>query len=391
MALGWPYLVHAFFERFNGDTPFAPLLDATYAPLTSWSVALLVAFDQDAGDKVSQNGQHCDAMVEPRKFYVDGPLNKSFNIYLFAKWMLTASVHGVVVWLACVKSLAHGSAAYNNLRVFWLASFSAFTCLLIVVHVRLAYICDMKLFHGTTWRQKFGGMALMAELLAYFLGCIVFSFFLQGLPDPDPDGGSGGPLAPFCPDCTDMVIVPFEAAGYWQFWACNIGIPLSLLLFDVVMRRFKNCLQEREKAPAHCQRCGKDYRLPRHEFGTTFCCNNPLVPGHGPLTLIREAATAYLPIVEDGEEKLKFMGENQWKVVNTNGHGLAYRTETRLDAIKRNDSMINLVAAEDKIIEGYVDDKDEGWVRVQLGCPSSWLRVNLRQAEDWGQEFLAHV
>merc|ERR1712110_427633 len=50
LALGWPYFIHAIFAKFHGSNPFSPTVDSIYAPVTSWSVALILAFDKDIDD-----------------------------------------------------------------------------------------------------------------------------------------------------------------------------------------------------------------------------------------------------------------------------------------------------------------------------------------------------
>ena len=63
VVIGWPYLIHAYAIRFVGNVPFAPLLDTMYAPLSSWSVAVILAFDHEKADAkiLATEGRYLDA------------------------------------------------------------------------------------------------------------------------------------------------------------------------------------------------------------------------------------------------------------------------------------------------------------------------------------------
>jgi hypothetical protein len=274
VALGWAYCIHSIFVKFAGKVPFAPFIDATYAPLTSWSVALLLAFEEDVDDRSVL------ASSWKAQYYDFGRCRLGLNFIVFTKWMLTASVHGIVCWSIPIVLLSLADRENQTLR-FWKASYLAFTVLLITVHLKLILVMnwfcsnnhsteasfesDMSERHRspttislpnsfgaqccgqlrTALRRyaqrvefKFwpGVLAWWAELLSFALGSFVLGWLAS---KKSRHAGGQNAFIATCSECQGNEDVPWLVLQDRQMVSCLVLIPVALLVFDTATRGVK--------------------------------------------------------------------------------------------------------------------------------------------------------
>jgi len=220
VAVGWPFIIHSFIGRFKGRVPFAPILDATYAPLTSWSVALVLAFDCDYPDEIA---------LESPYLYSYGLKRKGLNTVVFARWMATASLHGIVAWL--VPMFVHLTAedCANQTIRFWMASFSAFTILVFTVHLKLILMARGKV-------GRVGGAVIVSELLAFVLCTAVMGVVAAENSSPILS------LSPKCSNCVGDENIPLDVVSDGQDVLWCMIVPLFLIAFDWWMQCVRHAL-----------------------------------------------------------------------------------------------------------------------------------------------------
>lgn len=155
LTLGWSYIIYAHTMMFSGEGAYPQWLDVVWNPLTSCAVVLMLATDIDFPDKV--------ALASP-ELYKPGPARKYFNPVVFGHWMLLATVQGTIAWCVPVYGLTtHHERVDRPLQEggpFWQASFTAFTILFFVVHLKLILVAERPL-------QPVGIVAFVIELLLY--------------------------------------------------------------------------------------------------------------------------------------------------------------------------------------------------------------------------------
>lgn len=192
-----------------------------------------MACDQDISDA---------AVSTDHRDYSDGPQRKKLNVKLFAKWMGTATVHGVTVWLLPMAIVCDRSAAKQQNRDFWVASFTAFTLLQITVHMKLILVSKFKV-------GKLGGFAILAEFIAYLGAAFVLGFLASKNDFKCPADDvlcveKGITLSPVCPSdtiinvtrgCYDGMNIPVLAFGNSSSLILMATVPLGLMLLDYVM------------------------------------------------------------------------------------------------------------------------------------------------------------
>lgn len=230
IAIGWPYIIHAFVSNFRGDTPVSPILDALYAPLTSWSVALMVAFDEDVSDdEVLQSD-------DIRRYYDFGPRRLGWNVMVLLQWMLVASVHGIVGWYWTIWLVTRDPSDWSHQnRKFWGASITAFSTIIIIVHLKLAFLQNWKVGPGGAVRFL-GLLVALGELLCYAVGVAIASVLvsngtlrLKSIMQ-QPGSECGNPFAPFCEDCTceENIVVEGLFTNSGLFYCCLYVVPAVL-------------------------------------------------------------------------------------------------------------------------------------------------------------------
>jgi len=155
VALGWSYIVYAHAMLFSGEGAYPQWLDVIWNPLTSCAVVLILASDIDVPDEVALQSPH---------LYAPGPERRLFNPRSFARWMVVATIHGILSWCVPVywltteperleRPLTEGGA-------FWQASFTAFSTVFMTVHLKLFMVAEKPL-------QWIGIVALVLELVLY--------------------------------------------------------------------------------------------------------------------------------------------------------------------------------------------------------------------------------
>jgi len=202
MALGWSYIIYAHSMWFSGEGAYPQWLDIIWNPLTSCAVVLMLASDCDVPDE--------EALRSPQ-MYTPGPARVLFNARVFGRWMVVATIQGVISWCVPVYGLTTHAERIDrpleNGGPFWQASFTAFTTIFFVVHLKLLLVSECPL-------HPIGAAALALELLAY----LPVAAFL------------GSPLAP----SHELVGAPYAVFTSWPHVAVLVLVPLAALAPEAI-------------------------------------------------------------------------------------------------------------------------------------------------------------
>mmetsp|Transcript_80072 Transcript_80072/g.166544 ORF Transcript_80072/g.166544 Transcript_80072/m.166544 type:complete len:1134 (+) Transcript_80072:121-3522(+) len=209
VALGWSYIVYAHSMLFSGEGAYPQWLDIIWNPLTSCAVVLILASDVDIPDEV--------ALVSP-EWYAPGPKRQHFNLKVFGKWMFTATVHGCLAWCIPVYSLT--SREERVVRPlppggpFWQASFTAFTSIFLLVHLKLFLIAEKPV-------RPVGLIMMIVELAVYVPAAV----------------GLGSSLAP----SHELLGAPLAMLRSWHHLACIVAVLVSAFLADTILAGGQPC------------------------------------------------------------------------------------------------------------------------------------------------------
>ncbi|CAK0879266.1 unnamed protein product, partial [Prorocentrum cordatum] len=130
MAIAVGYIVHAQATLFSGDLAYAEWLDVIYNPATSLGAVLVLCLDLDVPDEV--------ALRSP-ELYALGPKRACLNARVIFAWTAQATFHGFVAWCAPMYVVSSSDDADLRTDAFWKASLLAFTAVIFVVHLQLAF------------------------------------------------------------------------------------------------------------------------------------------------------------------------------------------------------------------------------------------------------------
>jgi len=143
-------------DGFAAHIAFPEYLSIAFnAFFTSWHILLVLGFDRDLPDAISN--------LHPELYRV-GPQNELFNAWVFGEWMLYALEHGLVAWL--VPFAMVGDSEWTSRR-FWVSSTCAFT--------NVVHICCLKLVMAS--ENPLSQMTLLPTLGAW----IMYVCYLWGL------------------------------------------------------------------------------------------------------------------------------------------------------------------------------------------------------------------
>jgi len=151
VVLGWSYIIYAHVVRFAGKLSYPEGLDMIFNPLTSCAVVVVMATDFDCVD--------IEAIRSPG-LYRPGHERAYMNVCEFSKWMILATLQGVLAWTLPMRLLTtHVQRTEQHAR-YWEASFTAFTIVIIIVHLRLLILAKK--------HMRLLGVAVIAlEVIAY--------------------------------------------------------------------------------------------------------------------------------------------------------------------------------------------------------------------------------
>jgi phospholipid-transporting ATPase len=211
VALGWSYALYAADTSFSGKLAFPEWLDMTYSPLTTVAVVVLLVLDSDYDDEMA---------VKSPMVYSPGPARLYLNAWVFGKWMLCATLHGILAWVVPVYLLTTHEDRLAQTHSFWQASYTAFTIMVIIVHLKLI-IMAVKPMHN--WAIT----AILLEMILY----VPMSLFL---------GSSFGAkhLSP------ELQNVPTEVVSSWPHLSCLVLVPLAAVAIDFLEERLSQRLPE---------------------------------------------------------------------------------------------------------------------------------------------------
>eukprot|EP00931_Biecheleriopsis_adriatica_P065519 TRINITY_DN40033_c0_g1_i1.p1 TRINITY_DN40033_c0_g1~~TRINITY_DN40033_c0_g1_i1.p1 ORF type:complete len:1132 (+),score=166.07 TRINITY_DN40033_c0_g1_i1:42-3398(+) len=205
VVLGWSYMIYAHTILFSGLVAFPEWLDMIYNPLTSCAVVFILCFDVQVKD---------DIAVTSPELYSPGPLRAHLNPWLFARWMVLACFHGVLAWSIPAFLLASAEDLRRQSATFWMASFTAFSVIFIIVHLKLLLVAQYPMHLYTK-------LVYVLELLAYLAAAIVLGTSM------------GKKLAP------EMEGIPLQVVKSPPHLACLILLPLAALLPDAVIEVYE--------------------------------------------------------------------------------------------------------------------------------------------------------
>ena len=127
VALAFGDFIWAHQNSFSGEVAYPEWLSTSFnAVFTWWPVIIVLAFDQDIPDSISN--------AQPR-IYTEGIKREWFNIRLFALWMTSAAFQGSLAWI--LPNFLFGSFDYEAVD-FWRASATSFTMVIVIVALKLA-------------------------------------------------------------------------------------------------------------------------------------------------------------------------------------------------------------------------------------------------------------
>lgn len=148
----WGYVLYAQDNAFQGNLAYPEWLDVTYNPFTSCAVLIVLAFDSDISDE--------DALHDPLCYW-PGPARGGLNSRIFAGWMASATWHGILCWSVPVYLLTTKADRIDQTKAFWEASCTAYTAVIIVVHLKLLLVARKSI-------TVIGMGSILLEMLAYF-------------------------------------------------------------------------------------------------------------------------------------------------------------------------------------------------------------------------------
>lgn len=201
IALGWSYIFYACCTYFSGSLAFPEWLDMTFSFVTTSGVLILVAFDFDFAD---------DEALRRPELYKPGPRRSYLNVQVFAKWMFFATLHGVLAFAVPMYWLTDKEGRVTQSHSFWQASFTAFTLVIIIVHLKLFVVAVKPM-------NVIGVAAITLEMLVY----IILSLILSST-------WIGAIVAP------DLQHVVFEVVSSKPHVSVLIFVPLVALAADVL-------------------------------------------------------------------------------------------------------------------------------------------------------------
>ena len=127
VALAFGDFIWAHQNSFSGEVAYPEWLSTSFnAVFTWWPVIIVLAFDQDIPDSISNS--------QPR-IYTEGIKREWFNVRLFVFWMVSAAFQGSLAWI--LPNFLFGSFDYESVD-FWRASATSFTMVIIIVALKLA-------------------------------------------------------------------------------------------------------------------------------------------------------------------------------------------------------------------------------------------------------------
>lgn len=198
--MGWSYVVYACSTNFSGQLAFPEYLDVLYSPLTTIAVVVLVAFDCDFKDE--------EALTHP-ELYMPGPSRAHMSIRVFSRWMCFATLHGILAWVVPVYLLTTQEERMKQTHSFWQASFTAFTIIILIVHLKLFVVAVKPM-------RPIGVGIILVELVAYIP-------IVLGL-----SSAVGSKVAP------ELRNVPMEVFSSWPHLLCLTLVPMGALAADVL-------------------------------------------------------------------------------------------------------------------------------------------------------------
>jgi len=221
VALGWSYVVYAHTTLFSGEGAYPQWLDIIWNPMTSCAAVLVLTSDVDFPDEV---------VLRMPKLYEPGPARRFFNPRRFARWMCAATFHGVLAWSVPVYGLTNQAERVERPLAeggpFWQASFTAFTTLFLIIHLKLFVIVEKPL-------QLIGLVPLILELGLYFPVSI----------------GLGSELAP----SHELLDAPQTVFRSWRHLCVIILLPMFAVIPDLFEAHCFKC----------CRRCRRQAFEPR--------------------------------------------------------------------------------------------------------------------------------
>jgi len=194
VVLGCSYVIYAHTDGFAAHPCFATFLDDVYNFVSSSAVVVLLAFDFDIPDTVA---------LQSGALYGRGQERAYLNAHRFLKWMASAVLHGSLAWFVPMAMLPSGDDH------FWNASFTAYTIIVIVIHLKLFVIAEKPM-------RPIGVAAIVLELVFY----VVVGTALSSSPKISPELAAGG--------------VPGVVFTSWQNIRLFVFVPGIAVLPDVV-------------------------------------------------------------------------------------------------------------------------------------------------------------
>lgn len=237
LVIGCSYLLYACSVSFKGLRAFPDWLDAMYSPLTSVGVAWLLLCDRPLGQteqwwpvmRVASEASFRDrfAPEDDQRFaaaqrqieeevarhspdlYKSGPSRAHLNVNVYVRWMLFALWHGVLAWQVPFSLLFDSADYMDQNRQFWTVSFTAFTIIVVVVHLRVLVVAEKPI-------RPLDLAFLVAELVGYVVVSLVMNFFGKSF-------------------CRELVGVPWAVISSPRHVVALVLVPMAALCVDLVL------------------------------------------------------------------------------------------------------------------------------------------------------------
>jgi phospholipid-transporting ATPase len=201
VVVTWGYILYACVDRAQGALAYPEWLDITYNPFTSLAVLAVLVLDNDLTDK--------EALANPAEYW-PGPSRAYLNLETFAGWMISASFHGIVCWVVPTFWLTTSDDRVHQTHVFWQASFTAYTAIILVVHLKLVLMTRLSI----TFR---GIVAVILEVCVFLSTALLLSLPV------------GDKLSP------ELKGIPERVWASHHHMFCAVVIPLFVIMIDAIV------------------------------------------------------------------------------------------------------------------------------------------------------------